>query len=273
MYQLPKTRANTWEYEPSFMTGELVEFEGSSTEQSMEEFVQLFKSKKPVIKRHLRELKEIADGLDEASMNAALAKTIGSFVGAAGGIMTLAGLFLDPESPTACSLQDIGEKGVTLGQFAKTATDITQAVSERTHNQRADEILGKVEAAMLELSKSVDIAFKSLLKLKESRLEDKSSLLLQLCSSMGPIISRYIGTTVMCDVGYSSTALSLCDDRLARGVQVGLCVAKDVYEMTSYYEDMQQGCKTERAEEIRSVVKSVASDLSRLEQVYQYMRQ
>ncbi|KAK6462006.1 apolipoprotein L3-like isoform X2, partial [Huso huso] len=55
-----------------------------STEQSMEEFVQLFKSKKPVTKRHLRELKEIADGLDEASMNATLAKTIGSFLGAAG---------------------------------------------------------------------------------------------------------------------------------------------------------------------------------------------
>ncbi|MGH0175936.1 UNVERIFIED_CONTAM: hypothetical protein FKN15_005590 [Acipenser sinensis] len=80
------------------------------TEQSMEEFVQLFKSKKPLIKRHLRELKEIVDGLDEASMNAALAKTIGSFVGAAGGIMTVAGLFLDPESPTAqpavCKISD-----------------------------------------------------------------------------------------------------------------------------------------------------------------------
>ncbi|XP_034772596.2 uncharacterized protein LOC117968866 isoform X2 [Acipenser ruthenus] len=212
MYQLPKTRANTWEYEPSFMTGEEVEFEGSSTEQSMEEFVQLFKSKKPLIKRHLRELKEIADGLDEASMNATLAKTIGSFLGAAGGDHDPSRAIPGPRvtHSTACSLQDIGEKGVSLGQFAKTATDITQAVSERTHNQRADEILGKVEAAMIELSKSIDIAFKSLLKLKESRLEDKSSLLLQLCSSVGPIISRYIGTRVMCDVGYSSTALSLC---------------------------------------------------------------
>ncbi|KAK1134386.1 apolipoprotein L3-like [Acipenser oxyrinchus oxyrinchus] len=271
MYQRPQTRGNLWEYDPSVMTEEVVVFGEHSTEQRIEEFARLFRAKKPIIKRHLKELGEIADGLDEANMNAALAKTIRSFVGAAGGIMTLAGLFLDPKSQAASSLQDIREKGVALGEFAKTTTDLAQAISDRSHNQRADELLGKVEAEMLELSESVNNAFKSLTELNKSRHEGKSSLLLQLSNSLAPIIARYVKTTFICNSGHSSPGLTLQDDRLARVVGVGIWVAKDVYEMTSYYEDMQQGCKSERAEEIRKVVESVAADLHKLKQVYSYM--
>ncbi|MGH0171463.1 UNVERIFIED_CONTAM: hypothetical protein FKN15_061217 [Acipenser sinensis] len=232
--------------------------------EMIEQFIQLFSEKKPVIERHLKHLHEIADGLDEVNRNSAIAKTTGSCVSAAGGVMTIAGFALAPFTFGASTLlAGVGLGVGLLGGATTVGTEITKAVIDGGENKKVAEILEDVESAMSELDKSVGKACQTVSKWDETGFEHILKATGQL-GAKGASAASALSRVVR--VSLSKGA------RIAGGVVAGVFVALDVYEIAKNSIDIHKGCKSERAKEIRKLVETTESDLAELEDVCSDMK-
>ncbi|XP_058866554.1 apolipoprotein L3-like [Acipenser ruthenus] len=261
---------NSTEYECTKTSKELLESEDSSTEaedlssEIIEQFIQLFSEKKPEIERHLKHLHEIADGLDEVNRNSAIAKTTGSCVSAAGGVMTIAGFALAPFTFGASTLlAGVGLGVGLLGGATTVGTEITKAVIDGGENKKVAEILEDVESAMSELDKSVGKACQTVSKWDETGFEHILKATGQL-GAKGASAASALSRVVR--VSLSKGA------RIAGGVVAGVFVALDVYEIAKNSIDIHKGCKSERAKEIRKLVETTEADLAELEDVCSDMK-
>ncbi|XP_041091319.1 apolipoprotein L3-like [Polyodon spathula] len=261
---------NSTEYKWTNTSEELLESEDSSIEAEdlssdlIEQFIQLFSEKKLAIEGYLKQLNEIADGLDEVNKNSAIAKTTGSCVSVAGGVMTIAGLVLAPFTLGASTLlAGVGLGVGVLGGATAVGTEITKAVIDGGENEKVAEILKNIESAMSQLDKSVGKACHTVSKWDENGFEKIVKATGQLGvkgASAASALSRVVR------VSLSKGA------RIAGGVVAGVFVALDVYDIAKNSIDIHQGCKSERAKEIRKLVETTKSDLAELEDVCSDMK-
>ncbi|RXM91040.1 Apolipoprotein L6 [Acipenser ruthenus] len=278
--------------------------------KTIEEFVRLFEEEEQEIEGHLRELSGIADGLDEAHRKAAIAKTAGSSISAVGGIMTIAGLVLAPFTFGASTvLAAAGVGAAVAGGATNVTTEIVKASSDGGDNKRVEEILGIIQSKMSALGESVNKACLTLSKWDEYHIEKVKLILTagykvgSACRAVGNIASMVKtfkilranpalkalakqvtavssraakgikGMNALKGVVAKAAPVALSKGaRIAGGVVAGVFVVWDVYDISMNLIDIDNGCKTERAKEIRELVENVKGDLKNLEGVYSNMK-
>ncbi|XP_075426376.1 apolipoprotein L3-like [Ascaphus truei] len=236
------------------------------------QFVKLLASTSPEVQTCIKDMRGIADDVDQFHRGATIANLTGSSVGVAGGITTIVGLCLAPVTlgtSLIVSLVGIGVAvaGGVTGATASTA-DYINTKKKRSAVQEIINVIQKYMEKVLECLGNLNKCVKQIQSPNNLR-----SVNCEAAIAGAKITGRGVYAAV--EVGRLAQLLRVSAGA-ARGIRVagaisgvltGIFMLVDVAFIVRDSVDMGKGAKTEQAEEIREKAKNVEDRFQELEKI------
>ncbi|XP_073481656.1 apolipoprotein L3-like [Aquarana catesbeiana] len=251
---------------------QITEFEMSELEEKIGLYIKEFKETHNMLQEHLskciKEMRDIANCMDEFHRKATIASVTGSSVGIAGGITTLAGLALAPFTFGASLI--VG----AVGMGVATAGGLTGAVASIVDNEnikktlkRVEEIVGEIQKhieLIQEISKRMHCEFQKLGINDIYNAATLGGILTNAAVQVGRLVrlGRIIATAAR---GAEAAAQGARLITAISGVLAGFLLIVDTFFIVKGAQDLKNGCKTKEAEEIRDLAEKLQKLQSELQ--------
>ncbi|XP_072898125.1 apolipoprotein L3-like isoform X2 [Hemitrygon akajei] len=121
--------------------------------KTIQDFVNEFPKWEHRMNRHIRELQEIANGIDRYHKGATIANVTGSSAGAVGGVLTLAGIIAAPfTAGVSLVLTAVGASIGGAGAATNLTAGITEYAKRSKEQKKVDEIIRRYKSDLKEMS-------------------------------------------------------------------------------------------------------------------------
>ncbi|XP_059849555.1 apolipoprotein L3-like [Hypanus sabinus] len=119
--------------------------------QTIQDFVNEFPNWERRMNRYIRDLQEIANGIDRYHKGATIANVTGSSLGAVGGVLALAGIITAPfTAGISLVLTAVGTSIGVAGTAAKLTADLVEYGEQSTKQIKVDEIIKRYKSDLKE---------------------------------------------------------------------------------------------------------------------------
>uniref|UniRef100_A0A8C5QH52 Apolipoprotein L3 n=1 Tax=Leptobrachium leishanense TaxID=445787 RepID=A0A8C5QH52_9ANUR len=205
---------------------------------------------------YITELRSIADEMDNFHRKAVITNVVGSSVGIAGGVATIAGLLLSPFTLGASlAITGIGVGAAAAGGVTSAAASIAEVIIKKAKEgeEKMQDILSKINVLIAEM--------KSLLGLKDVDLGSLGGRGLYTAGN----VARLIHLSKLSATAAQGVKLAARSTRIAAavsGVFAVLFLGVDIVFVVKGAKELADGAKTKEAEKIREVVKELDGTLS-----------
>uniref|UniRef100_A0A8C5Q0E6 Apolipoprotein L3 n=1 Tax=Leptobrachium leishanense TaxID=445787 RepID=A0A8C5Q0E6_9ANUR len=205
------------------------------------------------LEEYIKELHSIADEVDNFHRKAVITNVVGSSVGIAGGVATIAGLILSPFTLGASlAITGIGVAAAAAGGVTSAAASIADNVHIKNQCEKAEVIIKKI----IELIDEI----KSLLGLNDVDLGRLGGRGLYTAGN----VARLIHLSKLSATAAQGVKLAARSTRIAgavSGVFAVLFIGVDIAYVVKGAQELADGAKTKEAEKIREVVKELDGTL------------
>ncbi|XP_069089048.1 apolipoprotein L3-like [Pleurodeles waltl] len=246
------------------------------TLQRMNVFLRLLETHTPSFEATIKELRRIADGLDQFHHGATIASITGGAVSAAGGITTVVGLILAPFTFGASLIvTGVGLGVAAAGGVTSATATISDTVKERVERGKVDTLIRQYETSMNEIEeclKSIQCQLERLNSHPDfSRIRMKEFEAVALCAlpRAGRGIANVVEIVRLAQLGKAAGGLArgIRIAGVATGVLTGLFLVMDAIFIAKDAKDLHEGAKTEAAAKIRVAADELEKGLHELMEI------
>ncbi|XP_035956048.2 apolipoprotein L3-like [Halichoerus grypus] len=253
---------------------------------SRERFLSAFPKLKAELVERIRKLHELADEVDRVHKNCTISNIVTGSTGAASGVLSILGLGLAPfTAGTSLALSAVGAGLGAASAVAQVSTSIVEYSSESSAKAKArrlkstDSIEEDIITKVLNYSEPQIFAFgrKSLKDLRDlgnnvraiKGAKTNPQLVVNALHLMrGKPVSARSGRQVQ--EAFKGTALAMTKGaRIMSGALSGLFLAMDVFCLVKESGHLQEGAKTESAEELRQQAREMERMLKKFTKFYE----
>ncbi|XP_065417390.1 uncharacterized protein LOC101945556 [Chrysemys picta bellii] len=229
-------------------------FQGSlSIMKDIDELLTLLPARDRV-KRHIDELREIADALDKIHKGATIANIAGGTVGIAGGITTIVGLCLIPVTFGASLIVSLTGLAVsTAGGLTSAAATTTDIVTSTVKRETVEKVLQECQTDVEHIKDYAERIAEKIQNLKDNEKKGFVLAIPQIGSGAGRAV---LNTMKMVKAGQLLANVG----RIARfagaatHVLTALTLGLDIFFVAKDSMDLHKGAKTELAAKVREAV-------------------
>ncbi|XP_065417384.1 uncharacterized protein LOC101946673 [Chrysemys picta bellii] len=206
------------------------------------------------VKRHIDELREIADAIDKIHKGARIANVTGGAVGIAGGITTIVGLCLIPVTFGASLIVSLTGLAIsTAGGLTSAAATTTDKVASKVKRETVEKLLQECQADMDHIKDYAERIAEKIQNLKDNEKKGFVFAIPQIGSGAGRAVLNTMKMVkagqVLANVGRIANFAGAATHVLT-GVTPGL----DTFFTAKDSMDLHKGAKTELAAKIREAV-------------------
>ncbi|KAK6469671.1 apolipoprotein L3-like [Huso huso] len=220
---------------------------------------QHYAERKGRIKVFVEDLKKIADIMDKLQMNSTLANVAGSSAAVAGSVLTITGLALLPFTLGASAILTGVGLGVGVAGGVTTVTaDVCRSVKNKNFNNDVKEAHEKIMQDLNYIAELLQYVCDQLSQQKEASDSNWKNHVFRLFA-----LGNFVG--VLDDVLAVGVRVAANVARVAGIVLAALAIVLDVYAIVTKSIEIYEGCKTERAKEIRDLAQSIEEELTKVE--------
>ncbi|XP_032272804.1 apolipoprotein L3-like [Phoca vitulina] len=253
---------------------------------SRERFLSEFPKLKPKLEEYIRKLYELANEVDRVHKNCTISNIVAGSTGAVSGVLSILGLGLAPfTAGTSLALSAVGAGLGAASAVAQVSTSIVEYSSESSAKAKArrlrstDSIEEDIIIKVLNYSKPqiFALARKSLKDLQDlgnnvraiKVAKTNPQLVVNALHLMrGKPVSAQSARQVQ--EAFKGTALAMTKGaRIMSGALSGLCLAMDVFSLVKESGHLQEGAKTESAEELRQQAREMERMLKKFTKFYE----
>ncbi|KAG6920875.1 apolipoprotein L6 [Chelydra serpentina] len=209
------------------------------------------------VKRHLKELREIADAIDKIHKGATIASITGGTVGIAGGITTIVGLALIPVTFGASLIVSLTGLAVsTAGGLTSAAATTTDIVASKVKRETVENVLMECQIEVDQMKGYAERIEERIQRLRENENSRFVFAIPQIGAGAGRSI---LNTIKMVKAGQLLANIG----RIARfagaatHVLTALTLGLDIFFVAKDSVDLHKGAKTELAAKIREIVHDI----------------
>uniref|UniRef100_A0A8C3HW63 Lysine-specific metallo-endopeptidase domain-containing protein n=1 Tax=Chrysemys picta bellii TaxID=8478 RepID=A0A8C3HW63_CHRPI len=229
-------------------------FQGSlSIMKDIDELLTLLPARDRV-KRHIDELREIADAIDKIHKGATIANIAGGTVGIAGGITTIVGLCLIPVTFGASLIVSLTGLAVsTAGGLTSAAATTTDIVTSTVKRETVEKVLQECQTDVEHIKDYAERIAEKIQNLKDNEKKGFVLAIPQIGSGAGRAV---LNTMKMVKAGQLLANVG----RIARfagaatHVLTALTLGLDIFFVAKDSMDLHKGAKTELAAKVREAV-------------------
>uniref|UniRef100_A0A8C3T8D0 Apolipoprotein L3 n=1 Tax=Chelydra serpentina TaxID=8475 RepID=A0A8C3T8D0_CHESE len=212
------------------------------------------------VKRHLKELREIADAIDKIHKGATIASITGGTVGIAGGITTIVGLALIPVTFGASLIVSLTGLAVsTAGGLTSAAATTTDIVASKVKRETVENVLMECQIEVDQMKGYAERIEERIQRLRENENSRFVFAIPQIGAGAGRSI---LNTIKMVKAGQLLANIG----RIARfagaatHVLTALTLGLDIFFVAKDSVDLHKGAKTELAAKIREIVHDIEGE-------------
>ncbi|XP_072434985.1 apolipoprotein L3-like [Chiloscyllium punctatum] len=269
-------------------------------------FVKQFPDWRDQTQEHIKELKEIAEIIDEYHRGATIASITGTSAAIVGGVLSVTGLIASPfTSGTSLGLSAVGAGVSATGAATNFTADVTESVGQSIKQKRVDEIVNQYNECCKLVSKylhKICGAIKSwshnlqaeITKHKSSeQMSDfltescgavkcsekggdvsvlEESITVPLSNTARQVISVSQKTESIQELLSGSLPLLSTIVRAISGLLSAIIMLTNIYSITRSSVDLTKGSKTEAAKDIQSMAMKMEDELMAYEDIYQFLK-
>ncbi|XP_048450817.1 apolipoprotein L3-like, partial [Rhincodon typus] len=269
-------------------------------------FVKQFPDWRDQTQEHIKELKEIAESIDEYHRGATIAAVTGTSAAIVGGVLSITGLIASPlTSGTSLGLSAMGAGMSATGAATNFTAGVTESVGQSVKQKRVDEIvnqyneccklvsryLHKICGAIKSWSRNLQaeiIKHKSSEEMSEflnitcsavkcSERDGEHSVLeeptiLSLSNAARQVTSASQKTETIQELLSGSLPLLSTIVRVISGLLTALLIVTNIYTITKSSIDLTKGSKTEAAKNVQSMAMKMEDELMAYEDIYQFLK-
>ncbi|XP_065417387.1 uncharacterized protein LOC112061527 [Chrysemys picta bellii] len=243
-------------------------FQGSlSIMKDIDELLTLLPARDRV-KRHIDELREIADDIDKIHKGATIANIAGGTVGIAGGITTIVGLCLIPVTFGASLIVSLTGLAVsTAGGLTSAAATTTDIVASKVKRETVEKLLQECQADVEHIKDYAERIAEKIENLKDNEKKGFVLAIPQIGSGAGRAV---LNTMKMVKAGQLLANVG----RIARfagaatHVLTALTLGLDIFFVAKDSMDLHKGAKTELAAKIREAVNEMEQMIDHFNEMY-----
>lgn len=198
------------------------------------------------------ELRLIADSIDDYHQSASKANWMGTFTGAVGGIVSIAGIIAVPFSMgTSLVLTGVGMTAGAVSGVTNAVANIKDHSNQDNKQKRVNEIVKqylKLTQKLTDKVTQLTKAIKGMIKIKSGNLPNASFV----ATYQGLVNSVCFLTTVKCAVTQSAVKTL----KSVSGVLSGLTIVWDIYSLNKIENEMK-----EKETEISKMIRMIAANM------------
>nr|XP_020726648.1 apolipoprotein L3-like [Odocoileus virginianus texanus]XP_020726649.1 apolipoprotein L3-like [Odocoileus virginianus texanus]XP_020726650.1 apolipoprotein L3-like [Odocoileus virginianus texanus]XP_020726651.1 apolipoprotein L3-like [Odocoileus virginianus texanus] len=240
-------------------------------QQEKERFLKEFPQVKQELKESIKKLRELADHVDKVHRDCTISNVVASSTGIASGTLSILGLVLAPF--TAGLSLGLSVTGIGLGAAAA-VTGVSTMVVEKVNMSSAE-----TQASLLDTAQIISYGL-DLYEVKDFGRHIHAIRVARGNPQLVATAQHYI-TTGRVSVQsaqqvrnhFRGTPLAMGRTaRIVSGVTSGLFLALDVYSLVKDAQDLQEGAKTESAENMRQKARELETKLEELTWIYESLQ-
>ncbi|KAM9316103.1 apolipoprotein L3-like [Gastrophryne carolinensis] len=235
------------------------------------EFTEVLGKLKERLCKCIEELFAIAEDLDKFHKNTTIASVAGSAVGIAGGITTIVGLVLAPFTLGASLIvSGVGIGVATAGGVTGVAASLADSINIKKKCSRVEEIMKEVNSIIEKLQEHSKIIDELIQNIKKQFNINDLNDIAKLTGRAGLVTTEIVRVVPLARIsavaarGAEVAAQGARAIMVASGVLAAVFLIVDTFYAVRGARDLQRGCLTKEAEEIRRVVMELFEILSEL---------
>ncbi|XP_065269913.1 apolipoprotein L6-like [Emys orbicularis] len=205
------------------------------------------------VKRHIDELREIADAIDKIHKGATIANIAGGTVGIAGGITTIVGLALIPVTFGASLIVSLTGLAVsTAGGLTSAAATTTDIVASKVKRETVEKLFQECQTELEHIKGYAESITEKIQNLKDNEKKGFVFAIPQIGSGAGRAVLNAMKMVkagqLLANVGRIAKFAGA-----ATHVLTALTLGLDIFFVAKDSMDLHKGAKTELAAEIREI--------------------
>ncbi|XP_041091434.1 apolipoprotein L3-like [Polyodon spathula] len=214
----------------------------------------------------VEELKKTAEIMDKLQMDSTIANVAGSSVAVAGSILTITGLALLPFTFGASAiLTGVGVGVGVAGGVTTVTADICRNVKNKDLNNDVKDVHEKIVQDLKEIAELLEYVCGQLSEEKEVGDINWMNHVYRIFA-----IGNFVG--VLDDIVAVGARVAANVARVAGIVLAALVIVLDSFAIIKKSIEIHEGCKTERAKEIRDLAQSIEEELAKVEDCIAQMK-